>query len=522
MHLAKTLILFIISTGIVKAQNFNFSQYNYTPQRVNPGINGTQNQMLAVANYRNQQTNADLSFKSSLFHLSYPLVVKKTGRSFGGVSFSTMDDRTGFFGMFSHQSVTGGMSFNVQTGKDQVLSLGFQGIYNIRRISLEGVVTGAQYISGKGYDPALGTGETFDWIKTEYWSYASGVYWRKNDDNGLEAASIGISLFNIYKPTQTLFNKNGEVPSTVLLEGKFTALRRPGYSLMPGLLVSRSVDLTIINLGGTYRYNIPKTENHYLDLGLRYVVGKTTIVTAQYNKENIFFGVSFDATSKHELFSGAAELAVGYRKTITSGFGKLSINKKKKPSKSKKKKTNTSRKKKNSKKKKKNSNTHQSGIKTQPEKKKLTENPVVSNTSLEEKRDVTQIAEEKTEQNKVTEPRHKIEIHKMKSYFEFELNSSELTEESKKELDELIIILNENPHYHIKIIGHTDNSGSHDLNLKLSEKRAHAVRDYLLKHGLQENKIETEGKGAMEPLFPNTSHFFKAKNRRAEFLLVEN
>ena len=66
----------------------------------------------------------------------------------------------------------------------------------------------------------------------------------------------------------------------------------------------------------------------------------------------------------------------------------------------------------------------------------------------------------------------------------FKTNSSELDSISYVELNTIVQLLNENPGIKIEIRGHTDNIGKADDNLKLSEKRAHAVVDYLIQKNI--------------------------------------
>lgn len=93
--------------------------------------------------------------------------------------------------------------------------------------------------------------------------------------------------------------------------------------------------------------------------------------------------------------------------------------------------------------------------------------------------------------------------------------------ESYGSLKEIANILTENPEIQIKIIGHTDSDGNDALNLDLSKRRAQNVKSSLIKDfGIDDNRIQTDGKGEMEPLVPNTSIENKAKNRRVEFIKI--
>ncbi len=73
----------------------------------------------------------------------------------------------------------------------------------------------------------------------------------------------------------------------------------------------------------------------------------------------------------------------------------------------------------------------------------------------------------------------------------------------------------------VGVYGHTDNAGSDAINLPLSEQRANAVRNYLLKKGLGENRVEAKGFGSAKPIADNSTEAGKSKNRRVEIVLGE-
>ncbi|MBN1108446.1 MAG: OmpA family protein [Bacteroidales bacterium] len=103
----------------------------------------------------------------------------------------------------------------------------------------------------------------------------------------------------------------------------------------------------------------------------------------------------------------------------------------------------------------------------------------------------------------------------------FETGKSVLTPGSGEELDRLYGILNENPLMRIEISGHTDKTGSEPLNFRLSENRARAVVDYLVKKGVDSGRLEYRGFGSLQPVADNATAEGRAKNRRVEFKILE-
>ena len=72
------------------------------------------------------------------------------------------------------------------------------------------------------------------------------------------------------------------------------------------------------------------------------------------------------------------------------------------------------------------------------------------------------------------------------------------------------------------IQGHTDNVGSNEANLKLSQDRAESVRTYLISKKLPANRVTSVGFGESRPLASNDTEDGKAQNRRVEFVIVRN
>lgn len=101
----------------------------------------------------------------------------------------------------------------------------------------------------------------------------------------------------------------------------------------------------------------------------------------------------------------------------------------------------------------------------------------------------------------------------------FKTGSAELEEDSKKILDKLAVILLKPEHklYKISIEGHTDNTGSDEINNKLSADRANAAMNYLIKDGVPAGRLKSAGFGSSKPMASNDSEEGRKKNRRVEF-----
>jgi len=101
----------------------------------------------------------------------------------------------------------------------------------------------------------------------------------------------------------------------------------------------------------------------------------------------------------------------------------------------------------------------------------------------------------------------------------FEFGKAKLKPESFPKLDEVVSIINEYPDYNLRLGGHTDNVGSDESNLKLSQARIDAVKNYLISKGVSQERLEAKGYGESKPIASNKTAVGRAQNRRVEMEL---
>ncbi|MCM1512728.1 MAG: OmpA family protein [Oxalobacter formigenes] len=104
----------------------------------------------------------------------------------------------------------------------------------------------------------------------------------------------------------------------------------------------------------------------------------------------------------------------------------------------------------------------------------------------------------------------------------FDFDKATLKPEGKAKLDEIVAGLQNMDVEVVVAVGHTDSVGAEAYNLKLSERRAEAVKAYLVSKGVDPQKVYTEGKGEAQPIGNNKTREGRAKNRRVELEVVAN
>jgi OOP family OmpA-OmpF porin len=102
----------------------------------------------------------------------------------------------------------------------------------------------------------------------------------------------------------------------------------------------------------------------------------------------------------------------------------------------------------------------------------------------------------------------------------FDFDKYVIKPEGKAKLDDLVEKTKGIALEVIIAVGHTDSIGTVEYNQGLSERRANAVKDYLVSKGIEKNRVYTEGKGEKSPIATNSTAEGRAKNRRTEIEVV--
>jgi outer membrane protein OmpA-like peptidoglycan-associated protein len=101
----------------------------------------------------------------------------------------------------------------------------------------------------------------------------------------------------------------------------------------------------------------------------------------------------------------------------------------------------------------------------------------------------------------------------------FTSGQADLKAGTASNLDRLVAFLNQNPERGVEIEGHTDNVGTDDSNLGLSQRRADSVKSFLVQQGIASGRIAATGKGEHQPIADNLSEGGRQQNRRVEVII---
>ncbi len=103
----------------------------------------------------------------------------------------------------------------------------------------------------------------------------------------------------------------------------------------------------------------------------------------------------------------------------------------------------------------------------------------------------------------------------------FDTDKDTIKPASKPRIDQAVEVMQKYPDLRVRISGHTDSVGGYRHNVDLSKRRAKSVKKYMVDNGIAEDRIETEGFGPDQPIDTNETTEGRARNRRIEFMIIE-
>ncbi|HEX5168146.1 MAG TPA: PorP/SprF family type IX secretion system membrane protein [Cyclobacteriaceae bacterium] len=486
-------------------QYFHFSQINYTDQRINPAAVAISDYATLNFVHRNQKTGGDFNLNSSYVSAAYPFLSKRDGHRWSGIGISVLDDRSG--GIFKTQEAALSFAINVPLSRWQTLTLGTKGLYQQRRINLDGVYTGMQYIPDRGFDEGAFSGEDFQQLQNSFFTFSMGGYWQMTDKAKNRVSYLSFSFFDFNKPKDSFLGNESKLRGALVGAFGFRVYKKGPLSIFPELLYTHTYANHVMNFGAIWQYELAssaQSESSHIDFITKYVIGRSGIFGIQLHKENFSIGFSYDfpIAIENPGNTGAFEIGVQLRRLVDAKL-KAKAARKDKP-------------------------TASLSAKNKTPARDSIEQPVVKNESIKKAEKSVSLKESlQMKQDSVVaqaqaggiqhEP---VELEKATLRFNFDFNSSTINEDSGQYLNELAEVLKENHYLQLNLTGHTDNIGSDKFNLRLSKERAQAVKDYLTDRGVEPERISVSGKGMREPLNSNLNDDERAVNRRVELIII--
>lgn len=565
-HCLYLILLFCFETY---AQDINFSQHWNAPTQFDVAKPASINHLQTGIQYRSQWPEALNSYRTYAGHVVYPLIKESLNNSqFGAVALEYVSDASGLGGIYKKNQIKGTVNYKTALSKYYNLSFGLRGGNTWSALTTEGLTSGNQYQNG-AYQSGSALGETFENVSASMFTLDAGIR-LSNNDREKENWYVSASLYNVGRSTYG-FSAKETYPSRLSIAGGSVLLETSYFKITPNFLYQRQSTSALTVVGSNFYYKIDQSpprglgSTNLIGMGLFSRIQHDLIVAAEIKQENFSVGLSYDfhanknslrPTSSFEIFL-SYDIAVKPRDWKIVDFKKKvvpeelsyapDLKMRKELPKPEIKTTAI------------DSNLTIVEIKLlDPELKVKSTDTEITFQNLD---DTTDTRHEKSYNrdstafiaylskntnfaitikragfyNKTlkfnTGQRDSLAIpNKLKlivlgevlvlSKIHFKSGVDELNPSSEPELISLVNFLTEYPNIIAEISGHTDNLGSADLNLLLSQKRAEAIVNYLVIRDIDKKRLVARGFGESKPLVPNDSDENRAKNRRVELKII--
>jgi type IX secretion system PorP/SprF family membrane protein len=472
----------------IYAQDFYYSQYEHTPLNINPALLSTEKDIKLSLHYHQNELWKELNMKNSQVSLMYPLNFTKNEKMPQGIGLSAIYNNTGKQGLVNCTGGNLAFTQGVTINRWSVLSAGLQTSYLFYNNSNPGnYTTGSQWEDGSGYDPAQGIDETINFETIKLFTVNTGINWYIIDGTKPKG-NLGVSVYYLNKPRYSFLNEKNRLDSRYIVHGNYRLFRMKNVSVSPRMLFVYQ-DVNLVSFGTLINYSF-KSDNPFLpikdcnlQLGLDYRYNHSGIVNVSIEQSAYIFGISYalglNRNKEYSCYGSNIEICLALKFT------------------------------------------RHKNVTVKPDEYHVGETRLIFNKGNEnaptvENNKPDSLNNYRSDSIVVTGEKYRVQL---RQDFKFKFNDAALTNEAKLYLNDLAKMLKQNSNLKVEVIGHTDDVGTEEANLIISEQRAKIVIDYLIMNGIKPARLKLTAKGKSEPVAPNSSEENRAKNRRVEFII---
>jgi type IX secretion system PorP/SprF family membrane protein len=316
--------------GEVCAQDIHFSQFNETPQLLNPGATGVYSGYLrAIVNYKNQWMTMGNAFNTGAASFDMPLFDKNEKKAHLGAGINFFSDKAGDskFGLTQVNLCVAGII--PVDSKGSKLSLGISVGGAQHKVNLSGLSWGNQY-DGAGFNTGINNFETTPASSFTYFDLGAGLYYEysngavKFQRNESRKLAVGVAYYHLNRPTQKYFNVTEKLYGKLVVNvaGNID-IKDSKVAFLPSAIYFQQGTASEITAGFAIKYRIKNntkitgliTESSFA-IGLHYRYNDAIIPSVYYSTGDLSFGISYDINiSSYKTISkynGGAEISLKY------------------------------------------------------------------------------------------------------------------------------------------------------------------------------------------------------------------
>ena len=295
-----TLLIILISTLYVKAQDIHFSQFFETPLLRNPSLAGIfKGDIRAQMVYRSQWNNVTDAYRTGSFNIECKKPIGK-GDDFLTIGGQVLYDKAGTIALTStHILPVLNYQKSLSTERNMYLSLGFMGGLVQRRIDQSKITTNSQY-NGRGYDANMNNGENFSKTAYSYLDASVGMSFNtqlgENENNNIY---LGLAYHHFNKSNKNSFYNNINVEMTPKWVGSLGIrmnVSEESYCTLYGDYSKQGAYTeTVAGLIYSYRLGDPEDPRYVLHVGSMLRLKDALIPVVKLDVSHVAVSVSYDA-----------------------------------------------------------------------------------------------------------------------------------------------------------------------------------------------------------------------------------
>lgn len=305
----KIAILILISihvAAVSKSQDIHFSQFSMTPLLMNPAQAGSQNNIRAILNYKNQWSSVADPYRTYNVSFDVSLKKKKNVTGFSALGINLFSDKAGNAGMGTFQ---GNLvyAYHVNLSNRSTLGAGLYGAFGQRSIDFGELQWGSQY-DGMAYNSTLPTGQPTNSDNFMFLDFGGGIHWKYNKNerymtgNDQRTFNAGIAVFHLNSPKYSFYDTGEKLYMKEVVYGNaLIGISNTKYSVVPGIIYFRQGKANELLLGSLFRYQFIESSKYTgfvkgssISMGAFYRNNDAIIVNVLYEFSQYTIGMSYD------------------------------------------------------------------------------------------------------------------------------------------------------------------------------------------------------------------------------------
>jgi len=318
------ILIFINVATVSKSQDIHFSQFDMTPLLINPAQAGSQTNLRAILNYKNQWSSVADPYRTYNFSFDLSLKKKKNVTGFSALGINLFSDKAGDASMGTFQGSLV-YAYHVYLSDKSTLGGGLYGAFGQRSVNFGQLQWGSQY-DGMSYNANLPSGELTGSDKFTYLDLGGGVHWKwsKNErymtGNDQRTFNAGVAIFHLNSPKYSFYDTGEKLHMKEVIYGNaLIGISNTNFSVVPGFFYCKQGKANELFFGTMFRFQLKESakitgfvKGSSISAGVFYRNKDAIVTSLMYEFAQYAVGMSYDVN-----LSGL--------KTASSGLGGLEI-----------------------------------------------------------------------------------------------------------------------------------------------------------------------------------------------------